>query len=69
MIKMIKNIYFDWYDGDKNNNAFGQIAYYDEWDVKLDTHNIDGINKNDFYQMYVLYKKHNKKANIHFAYL
>ena len=66
---MIKNIYFDWYSGDEHNDSFGQITYHDEYDVKLDVHNIDKISKEDFYQMYVLQKKYNKKANIHFTYL
>lgn len=66
---MIKNIYYDWYDGDENNDTFGQITYHDEYDVKLDVHNIDNIDKESFYQMYVLQKEYNKKANIHFTFL
>ena len=38
---MIKNIYYDWYDGDDYNDAFGQISYHDEYDVKLDVHIAD----------------------------
>lgn len=66
---MIKNIYYDWYDGDDYNDAFGQITYHDEYDMKIDVHNIDNIDKESFYQMYVLQKEHNKKANIHFTFL
>lgn len=55
---MIEKIYFDYYKGCGNNEAFGQITFHDEYDEKLGVLNVDDISGDDFKLIFDLWKKH-----------
>lgn len=54
---MIEKIYFDYYKGCGNNEAFGQITFHDEYDEKLGVLNFDNISQSDFESMFQLWNK------------
>lgn len=58
---MIRKIYFDWHEGNKDisgDNSFGQITYVNEFDEIIDVHNLGNISEEDFYKCFLFQKEY-----------